>query len=137
MFLAGLPPSLLHTPSLAPSYLWNRDEIKCREKWMNVLDPQLNTKPFTPEEDLILLRETASLPPMTDAQPTQSNLESDGIYRLAHSLAPFSYSSPLCSTGANWAAIASKLPGRTDNHVWRRWKELNGDPPPPPSSSTR
>ena len=33
------------------------------------------------------------------------------------------------STGANWAAIAAMLPGRTDNHVWRRWKELNGEVP--------
>lgn len=58
---------------------------------------------------MIILRETASLP-TTEAHPIQSNLDSDGIY----------------STGANWSAIAALLPGRTDNHVWRRWKELNG-----------
>jgi hypothetical protein len=32
-----------------------RDPSRCREKWVNVLDPSVKRGPFTPEEDQQLL----------------------------------------------------------------------------------
>ena len=35
-----------------------RDEVRCREKWTNVLDPNsIDTSPFTEEEDTVITQE--------------------------------------------------------------------------------
>ena len=33
-----------------------RTDIQCREKWVNTLDPSINSHPFTPSEDTLLLK---------------------------------------------------------------------------------
>lgn len=62
----------------------NRDEIKCREKWLNVLDPQVKNQPFTKEEDEIICRETSSINiniSQEEKDSQNSMNENDGIYR--------------------------------------------------------
>ncbi|KAH3743678.1 myb transcription factor [Pelomyxa schiedti] len=70
----------------------NRSDVKCRERWKNVLDPSLIlSSVWTPEEDKMLLD-------------------------LYHKY------------GEKWSLIASKIPCRTDNQCWRRWKAISPDP---------
>jgi len=57
-----------------------RTDVQCRERWVNVLDPELKTDPWTPEEDQKLLetvdrvgvgkwsKVSEFLPPRTDNQ---------------------------------------------------------------------
>ena len=44
-----------HTPG--------RTDVQCRERWVNILDPELNTGPWTPEEDQQLMAKVAEIGP--------------------------------------------------------------------------
>lgn len=73
-----------------------RDEVRCREKWTNVLDPKsVDTSPFTSEEDELIRREALK------------------VARSGNS-------------AVGWSSIARKLVGRTDSQCLRRWKEICG-----------
>ncbi len=66
MYLEGLSFSLTLPTN-------HRDEVKCREKWLNVMDPQINNQPFSPEEDLIILRETSTVSPVIQEGELENN----------------------------------------------------------------
>lgn len=75
-----------------------RDEVRCREKWTNVLDPACaDTAPFTVHEDAVIMHE---------ARQHSASGGGGGAVR--------------------WASVASKLVGRTDAQCLRRWRELCG-----------
>ena len=78
--------------------LWkHRDEVRCREKWTNVLDStSIDTKPFTAQEDAIIMEEASQAAPTTG------------------------------SSSIGWSRIAALLRGRTDSQCLRRWKDLSG-----------
>ncbi|OZJ03119.1 hypothetical protein BZG36_03880 [Bifiguratus adelaidae] len=40
-------------------HVLGRTDVQCRERWMNVLSPEINNGPWTPEEDEILLKRVA------------------------------------------------------------------------------
>lgn len=86
---------------------------------MNVLDPQLNNEPFTSEEDQIILKETSSIINIENGE-TNVDLSIQQSQQNDHD------NDNINSMGVNWSSIAQLLPGRTDNQIWRRWKELNG-----------
>lgn len=73
-----------------------RDGIACREKWMNVLDPTLNRGPFSTEEDDTILR-------LCEEVGNDDSMDNKF-----------------------WSRIAKKFPDRTDNQIYRRWKQLSG-----------
>jgi myb proto-oncogene protein len=81
----------------------DRDDIQCREKWVNVLDPAVDRGPFRPEEDTIIL-EFVNERLSSGSNNAGSSAASDSSNKL-------------------WSELASRLPGRTDNQVWRRWKQ--------------
>ena len=68
-----------------------KTDVQCRERWANVLSPNVRQGAWTKEEDEILCAEVAK-----------------------HGL-------------GKWALVARAIPNRTDNHCWRRWKELKRD----------
>lgn len=90
---------------------------------MNVLDPQLNIEPFTPEEDEIILRETSSM----SLENEETKLDSSQTTQTLTQTTTNSERENIFNIGVNWSSIASLLPGRTDNQILRRWKELNGN----------
>lgn len=73
------------------------DGMQCREKWSNVLDPYLNRGAFTNEEDELIQRFCEEMAAKPDG-------EDSGF----------------------WSKVAVNLPNRTDNQIFRRWKELTG-----------
>lgn len=69
--------------------------MQCRERWCNVLDPDINQGPFTKQED----QEVASLV----AKWVQDNPEKKKVH---------------------WGHIAKGMAGRTDSQVKRCWNRL-------------
>jgi hypothetical protein len=70
---------------LFPSFLltFRRDEVKCREKWLNVMDPQINNQPFSPDEDSIILRETSTISTVFQDGELENSTQGDpDVYRL-------------------------------------------------------
>eukprot|EP00891_Asterochloris_glomerata_P000394 jgi/Astpho2/394/gw1.00011.238.1_t len=72
-----------------------RTDVQCRERWCNVLDPDINQGPFTKQED----QEVASLV----AQWVQDNPGKKKVH---------------------WGHIAKGMAGRTDSQVKRCWNRL-------------
>ena len=68
-----------------------KTDVQCRERWTNVLSPNVRQGAWTKEEDALLL----------------GAVEKHGV--------------------GKWALVARAIPNRTDNHCWRRWKELKRD----------
>lgn len=68
-----------------------KTDVQCRERWTNVLSPNVRQGAWTKEEDALLL----------------GAVEKYGV--------------------GKWALVARAIPNRTDNHCWRRWKELKRD----------
>ena len=68
-----------------------KTDVQCRERWTNVLSPNVRQGAWTKEEDTLLLEA----------------VEKYGV--------------------GKWALVARSIPNRTDNHCWRRWKELKRD----------
>ena len=68
-----------------------KTDVQCRERWANVLSPDVRQGAWTKAEDEILLAEVEKHGP------------------------------------GKWALVARAIPNRTDNHCWRRWKELKRD----------
>ncbi|KAI0218551.1 hypothetical protein L0F63_005077 [Massospora cicadina] len=69
-------------------FIRGRSDVQCRERWMNVLRPDLDHTAWSPYMDAILCRLVNT-----------------------HGL-------------GKWSLLASKIKGRTDNQIWRRWKTL-------------
>lgn len=68
-----------------------KTDVQCRERWTNVLSPNVRQGAWTKEEDALLL----------------AAVDKHGV--------------------GKWALVARAIPNRTDNHCWRRWKELKRD----------
>eukprot|EP01041_Mallomonas_annulata_P001317 gene1317-2535_t len=93
-----------------------KDEDKCREKWANVLDPMVDRSDFRPEEDEILLTEVTS--------GSASTTTAEVAVAVAKAVAE---DDNAVRGLVSWTKVAAALPGRTDYHVWVRWKQLQGD----------
>ena len=72
-----------------------RTDVQCRERWCNVLDPEINQGPFTEQED----QKVASLV----AEWVQDNPDKKKVH---------------------WGHIAKGMAGRTDSQVKRCWNRL-------------
>ena len=70
---------------------------------MNVLDPLVDRGPFSAAEDADLLNKVAALS-LTGSVGGATTQMGKGL----------------------WSEIAATMPGRTDNQIWRRWKQLSG-----------
>ena len=73
-----------------------RDENKCREKWLNYLDPTINFTRFTTDEDTFIL---------TLATNHQQST---------------------AQTAIPWSQFAQYFPGRLDSQILVRYKQLIG-----------
>jgi len=81
--------------SLIAKLVPGRTDVQCRERYMNVLNPEVKNKSaFTPEEDSLL-----------------------------HAVVPLCTSA--ATGAISWALVAKQLPGRTDRQCGKRWKALN------------
>ena len=72
-----------------------RTDVQCRERWCNVLDPDINQGPFTKQED----QKVASLV----AKWVEDNPDKKKVH---------------------WGHIAKGMAGRTDSQVKRCWNRL-------------
>jgi hypothetical protein len=78
-----------------------------------VLDPTINRDEFTPEEDKLLIE-------LASARLRRSSDDSSEAAATASE-----QRSKMAGRGSKiWSDIAQHFSGRTDNHVYRRWKQL-------------
>lgn len=105
-----------------------RNAIKCREKWVNVLDPTVIRDDFTLEEDRLLIElASARLGGAIVDRSDISNSSSRSSSALSAAVGDVEGSDRRSMASGKhkvWSEIAQHFPGRTDNYVFRRWKRL-------------
>ena len=89
-----------------------RNDVKCREKWLNVLTPFIQRAEFNEEEDKAL----------------EAGMRSCFVWYIPVLLCHTevnNYLSAIQEHGVgNWAAIRKSLPARTSEQCARRWQKL-------------
>ena len=90
-----------------------RNDVKCREKWLNVLTPFIQRAEFNEEEDKAL----------------EAGMRSCFVWYIPVLLCHTevnNYLSAIQEHGVgNWAAIRKSLPARTSEQCARRWQKLH------------